>query len=327
MTITLSEQAYDELWQAQELIAQPDPLDPLDVIYHYPTVLGQGWCRWIQLRAGLEVEIFNARLRDRVISRCADRPGGLCYHFHLFGQHQDRHTTVGDREFALYGSGLATHQQFDGPAQQALEVSIHMHPTVLGGFVGDLTGELPADLQQLVRPVDQEHYTRVGVVTPLMEHVLWQIVRCPYRGLSKRMYLEGKALELVSLVLEQEQEVQRGSPPATPPLTPDILERIHQARTVLLQQMANPPSLAKLAQQVQLNEYTLKRGFRQVFGKPVFEYLHDYRLEQARQLLEAGGLSVTAVVKQVGLSDRSYFAAAFRKKFGYNPSALKRKRC
>jgi len=63
-----------------------------------------------------------------------------------------------------------------------------------------------------------------------------------------------------------------------------------------------------------------------VFGKPVFEYLHDYRLEQARQLLEAGGLSVTAVVKQVGLSDCSYFAAAFRKKFGYNPSALKRQR-
>jgi AraC-like DNA-binding protein len=324
MTIILSEQACDELWQAQEPTVQSDPLDPLDVTYRYPPVLGQGWCRWIQLRAGLEVEILNARLRAHVISRCADRPGELCYHFHLFGQHQDQHTTVGDREFALYGSGLATHQQFDGPAQQALEVSIYMHPTVLGAFVGDLTGGFPADLQQLVRPVDREHYTRVGVVTPLMVHMLWQIVRCPYRGLSKRMYLEGKALELVSLVLEQEQEVQRGSPPTTPSLTPDILERIHHARTILLQRVVNPPSLGELAQQVQLNEYTLKRGFRQVFGKPVFEYLHHYRLEQARQLLEMGGLSVTDVVKQVGLSDRSYFAAAFRKKFGYNPSALKR---
>jgi hypothetical protein len=40
MTIILSEQACDELWQAQEPTVQSDPLDPLDVTYRCPPVLG-----------------------------------------------------------------------------------------------------------------------------------------------------------------------------------------------------------------------------------------------------------------------------------------------
>jgi hypothetical protein len=42
MTIILSEQACDELWQAQELTVQSDPLDPLDVTYSCPPRLGAG---------------------------------------------------------------------------------------------------------------------------------------------------------------------------------------------------------------------------------------------------------------------------------------------
>jgi AraC-like DNA-binding protein len=326
MTITISEQAYDDLWQAEEETMQADPLDPLDVNYRYPTELGQGWIRWIQLREGLELEIFNAQLRNRVIVESPDRFSWVVYHFHLFGQHEDKHTTVGDREFALYGSGFAAKQRCDGPDQEALEVIISLDPRVLCAFVGNPERQLPAELRQLVRAEDREHYTRVGALTPLMEHVLWQILRCSHRGIQKRMYLEAKALEVVSLVLEQEREVQLGSPPDCSPLKPGTLERIHHARTLLLQQLDNPPSLMGLAQQVNLNEYTLKRGFRQVFGKPVFEYLHDYRLEQARQLLDTGDFKVAEVAQRVGFANRSYFATAFRQQFGLNPKDYQQKK-
>lgn len=167
-----------------------------------------------------------------------------------------------------------------------------------------------------------------------METVLWQILGCPYRGITKRMYLESKALELASLVLEQGSEIQTGNYATShgdalvthrlsdrdiQPLNPRTLERIYYARTLLLQNLHNPPSLVNLAQQAKLNEYTLKRGFHQVFGTTVFGYLHDYRLEQARQLLEAGNMKVVKVAETVGKARRSYFATAFKKKFGRNP--------
>jgi AraC-like DNA-binding protein len=96
-------------------------------------------------------------------------------------------------------------------------------------------------------------------------------------------------------------------------------ERIHYARELLLENIHQPLTLEQLARQAQLNENTLKKGFKQEFGMTVFDYLLEYRLEQARQMLEQGTMQVSDVVAAVGLRNRSYFAAAFRRKFGQNP--------
>lgn len=132
------------------------------------------------------------------------------------------------------------------------------------------------------------------------------------------MYLESKIWELMTLLIEQEQTLHQSSH-TLPTLKPDDIDRIHQAKEILINQMDQPPSLLDLARQVGLNDCTLKRGFRQVFGKTAFGYLHDYRLEQARQLLQERYLNVSEVARTIGFANRSYFAAAFRKKFGISP--------
>jgi AraC-like DNA-binding protein len=318
MTITISDQAVEGLWHEVEATAQTDPSDPMDITCCYPAAIGQGYGRWVQLRPGLEIEIMQMRIHDRLLIEIPERTDGLRFHFHLLGHHADKHTVVGDREFALYGSGLSPQEVNDGPEQTALEITICILPKTLQSFIGNADQQLPKPLQHLIRPIEQENYTRVARITPIMEGLLWQIVRCAWQGITKRMYLEGKALELVSLVLEQESELQTGQQ-ATKPLNAGTLERIHYAKTLLLLSVQKPPSLPTLAQQAKLNEYTLKRGFKQVFGKTVFAYLHDYRLVQARQLFEQGQMSVTEVMAAVGLCDRQYFAASFRKKFGLSP--------
>jgi AraC-like DNA-binding protein len=50
--------------------------------------------------------------------------------------------------------------------------------------------------------------------------------------------------------------------------------------------------------------------------------LHDYRMNQAQQLLIRGELKVGEVMQRVGFRDRGHFAAAFRKKFGVNPRSI-----
>ena len=131
------------------------------------------------------------------------------------------------------------------------------------------------------------------------------------------MFLESKALELVMLILEQEQAVQQGK--RLHRLKSDEVDRIHQAREILLRNLEEPPTLTELARQAGLNEKALKQGFRACFGQPIFSYLRDYRMEQAQQLLMTGELKVGEVMQRVGFRDRRYFAEAFRKKFGANP--------
>lgn len=320
MTISLSEQANVDLYQEMFAQAQfPDPEDELDLLLQQPEWLAEGYEREITLREGLELVIYDYRLHNCCeVAFLEEQEEWICYHFHLSGQHQDACTEVNNLEYALYGSGLSPKQICIGLDQYpVLEVIVVMKPEVLISFIGN-DGELPLEFRHLISPSHQIIYTRVGKTSPAMQRVLWQIIRCPYQGITKRMYLEGKALEVAALVLEHEREVQQDER-SLYTLKPDYIDRLYRAREILLQNLHQPPSLMELAQQVQLNDYSLKRGFRQVFGKTVFGYLHDYRMEQARQLLMSSEIKVAEVMQMVGFSDRKYFAAAFRNKFGVNP--------
>lgn len=44
-------------------------------------------------------------------------------------------------------------------------------------------------------------------------------------------------------------------------------------------------------------------------------------MEKARQLLQEDTMTVAEVSYAVGFANRGYFAAAFKRKFGVNPSA------
>ncbi|MCG8362200.1 MAG: AraC family transcriptional regulator [Pseudanabaenales cyanobacterium] len=159
-------------------------------------------------------------------------------------------------------------------------------------------------------------------ITPAMAIALHQILQCPYCGLTKRLYLESKALELIALQLAKLNERQPYLPSSTS-LKPDDIDRIHVARDILICHLDNPPSLLSLAKQSGINSFKLKQGFRQVFNTTVFGYLHAYRMEEARRLLGLGDLSVTQVAQTVGYAHPGKFAAAFKKKFGITPKAMK----
>ncbi|MBW4528642.1 MAG: hypothetical protein KME18_26325 [Phormidium tanganyikae FI6-MK23] len=67
------------------------------------------------------------------------------------------------------------------------------------------------------------------MVTFEMQLALRQLLRCPFQGATKRMYLESKILELLVLMTEQEQ-----SRTIAVPLQMDEVDRIHEARKILL---------------------------------------------------------------------------------------------
>ncbi|MEM6437389.1 MAG: helix-turn-helix transcriptional regulator, partial [Cyanobacteria bacterium P01_D01_bin.115] len=65
----------------------------------------------------------------------------------------------------------------------------------------------------------------------------------------------------------------------------------------------------------------LKRGFKEVFGSTVFDYLRDRRMEKARQLLLDGQLKVATVARVVGYHSPTSFNAAFKQSYGVSPKA------
>lgn len=80
-----------------------------------------------------------------------------------------------------------------------------------------------------------------------------------------------------------------------------------------------------VAAQVHLSERHTNRLFRQVMGVSIKEYLTNFRLEIAAQLLLNRQSSVTEVAYATGYHDVRYFITLFRQHTGFTPAAFQRR--
>ena len=83
--------------------------------------------------------------------------------------------------------------------------------------------------------------------------------------------------------------------------------------------------LGDLAREAGVSVTTLKTKFTAVFGRPVFAYLRDVRLERARTGIEQEGWTVSQAAYAVGYRHLGSFSDAFRRKFGTLPSDVRRR--
>ncbi len=327
MTISISQPAYDELFDEMtevESTRHQDPLDNKDFMGNFPLLLGKGSWRTIALRDGLEVVLGNLQMRSRILTAHPEaETDWLELHLHLSGVHELGGNLIGENQYGFYGTGYLPRMALDVCDRQAFwEVVISIRENVLRSFIGDEAGELPTALESWVRSSEEKAYYLSGTATPAMQLAAREMLRCSFQGMPKRMFLEGKALELLGLVAAAEIDRNVSDRPYLPN---DLIDRIHHARDILHQRMDDSLSLGELARLVGLNECTLKREFRYCFGKTVFGYLHDYRMEQAWQVLEMGDWKVGEVASMVGYSNLAAFSRAFSKRFKINPRDCLRK--
>jgi AraC family transcriptional regulator len=100
-----------------------------------------------------------------------------------------------------------------------------------------------------------------------------------------------------------------------------------QRRTVatyIEEHLAEPISLATLAQLASLSPYHFCRTFKQSFGVPPHRYHTGRRIEHAKVLLAKSVSTVTDIGLSVGFSDTSSFTGVFHKTTGLTPTAYRR---
>lgn len=141
------------------------------------------------------------------------------------------------------------------------------------------------------------------------------IRRCPFAGACRAMAITARGHDLLVEFLTAWSESLHPAPTAAPGPTAGV----RLAAEYIERDLEHPPALPELAARAGLSETTLKRTFPRVFGTTVFGYLRRRRMEEARRLLDTGTATVLEAAAQVGYSNPSNFAAAFRREFGVNP--------
>jgi len=148
------------------------------------------------------------------------------------------------------------------------------------------------------------------------------IVDCKYQPELKKMFLLSKSIELLVLQAEAYNKAKDGGPKFLK--TEYDKERIIYAREYLIKHLDMPPGLSELARAAGINEYKLKKGFKETFGNTVFGYLAETRLELAKNDLLDKKKSVSEIAFELGYSSVQHFSNAFKKKFGVSPGRLSR---
>jgi AraC-like DNA-binding protein len=157
---------------------------------------------------------------------------------------------------------------------------------------------------------------------PAIERSVRRMIACRYDGSVEQLFLYSQSLELLVRVLNAADGGDKAGAPRSPGRSDR--ERLFAARDYLEAQLSDPPALAEVARKVGLNEYKLKRGFKQLFGTTVHAYLTDKRLEHARSLLLDTDRTAAEVAFALGYSSPQHFSQAFKQHFGIAPKSMRK---
>ena len=99
---------------------------------------------------------------------------------------------------------------------------------------------------------------------------------------------------------------------------------VNRAILFIRDNYSRPITLKEVAEHIFLHPSYLSSLFRQVTGKRFVDYLTDYRMEQAKQMLADPKYKINEIANLCGYESHKYFSAVFRERMGMTPSEYRR---
>ncbi len=225
----------------------------------------------------------------------------------------------GQFSFLQYNGGHIQANFKAGMEYQILEVScstdmisqaISNFPDLLDLF----QRKIPADSVQSITP--QIHAERKTLNT------VYELLHSPYEPALNENNIENKVWEYVWLLLVSTSKMQE--PQII--LTQAQIEKIMQIKARLEEDCLGKFPITHLAREMEMNKMKFKQAFKQVVGRPVFEFHIQQRMKEADRLLRETNLPTKAIASLVGYRLVTSFITKFREYFGYAPGHIVRKR-
>jgi AraC-like DNA-binding protein len=161
-----------------------------------------------------------------------------------------------------------------------------------------------------------------------------QILAPPrYHGALQTLYTESRALEIIAASLQAINRLKHGeSAPDVPPNTrhnPSHTSRLREyveTRLLATDIGQTPQNLDAIAGQLGMSVSTLQRLCKSLYGKTLFDYVRQRRLEMARDAIQHRRASIGEAAFIAGYRHSSNFTSAFKRAFGISPGALQSRR-
>lgn len=216
--------------------------------------------------------------------------------------------------------GEACSQSEYSSGEEVQLYSIWVSPNTFDGFCEAVCGKSNIGF----RSFQKDTYSCCGFKSDAREEgIINKLDMCFIKEANQinRLLLESYVLELLSINIERLNCID-SSRDYISQLSRADMDSLAYAREILLNRLDSPPTLMELSRIIHMNDCKLKRSFKQYFGKTVYAFIREQRLEKAFALLEQGKYNVSESAFAVGYTNVSHFSEAFQKKFGIPPRLL-----
>lgn len=132
-------------------------------------------------------------------------------------------------------------------------------------------------------------------------------------------YFHAKALEALSMLLARPNT-------AAPKARQEDRTLVERAEAFISAHLAEPLTIASVADELFVSRSKLCEAFRGVLGKGLAERVREERMKAARELIASGKANISDAARAVGYARSSSFDEAFRREFGCSPSEWRQNR-
>ncbi len=153
-----------------------------------------------------------------------------------------------------------------------------------------------------------------------MSEILLKCFSMTNDNIERRMCIEAYSKELTAMVISTIGRNKKTYHSGEKLLSAKDKEAIHKVADILEKNFINPPVQKELAKAVGLNINKLCKGFKDVFGQTINNYVIKLKMEKAKSiLLGESEITVAEVSDRVGYNNPSYFIKKFKETYNVTP--------
>lgn len=206
----------------------------------------------------------------------------------------------------------------DQTSHAGTRINLVIYSKKVASYLLDLDPDQPHPL--LIEFIDSAAFVKFssGQMSPAALEAAKRLATPRAIGIAHRLELEAGVISWIARMLEQFNR---------PAITLRAAVNGHDRDSIqlIVEALAEDPgaeySLNDLCEIGRINEHKLKSAFKHIHGKTPFTFLREIRMDHAAKLLREDRLSVIQVANEVGYSNASHFARAFKDRHQLLPKA------
>ncbi len=147
-----------------------------------------------------------------------------------------------------------------------------------------------------------------------------ELIQCNHQGLVRKVFLESIVLYLLFQIQKNSLLFQTNCDSCSFINKPMELDKIQKAKDYIVNNLDQNLTIPVVASQVGTNQCYLKKGFKEIVGQTIFEFVQENRMVKSRFLLRNSDQPIQDIAFQVGYSSLSSFSQTYKNYFGISPN-------